>query len=134
MKIKALVFSNGELQEKEIENTLESLQEIVGGYIESPYISNIFRENDIDIIINEEGKILTLQEEIAVIDKEKAIVIDVLCGNCIFVSHNEQGETIGLNDEQIKIIKKELNYVVNLSKINEETGNIENIDMRALLV
>lgn len=134
MKIKALVFSNGELQEKEIENTLESLQEIVGGYIESPYISNIFRENDIDIILNEEGKILTLQEEIAVIDKKKAIVIDVLCGNCIFVSHNEQGETIGLNDEQIKIIKKELNYVVNLSKINEETGNIENIDMRALLV
>ena len=134
MKIKALVVSKGELQEKEMENTLESLQEIVAGYIESPYISNIFRENDIDIIINEEGKILTLQEEIAVIDKEKAIVIDVLCGNCIFVSHNEQGETIGLNDEQIKIIKKELNYVVNLSKINEETGNIENIDMRALLV
>ena len=134
MKIKALVFSNGELQEREIENTLESLQEIVGGYIESPYISNIFRENDIDIILNEEGKILNLQEEIAIIDKEKNIVIDVLCGNCIFVSHDEQGETIGLNDEQIKIIKKELNYVVNLSKINEETGNIENIDMRALLV
>ena len=39
--MKTLILSNGKLEEKEIENTLETLQKIVGGYIEVPYISGV---------------------------------------------------------------------------------------------
>ena len=56
--MKILVLSNGELKEKDIDNTLEELQKIVGGYIEFPFLGNRFRDNVIDAIINEEGKFI----------------------------------------------------------------------------
>ena len=66
--MRVLILSNGELQEKEIENTLEELQKIVGGYIEFPFLSRVFNENKINIIINEEGKFIDgLKPEIAII-------------------------------------------------------------------
>ena len=37
--MKVLVLSNNKLEVKEIDNTLEELQKIVGGYIEIPYLS-----------------------------------------------------------------------------------------------
>ena len=73
--MKVLVLSNDELKEKEIENTLEALQGIVGGYIEIPFLSRIFNENEIDVIINEEGKFIEgMKQEIAIV-KEKTETI-----------------------------------------------------------
>lgn len=107
--MKVLILSNGKLEEKEIKNTLEELQEIVGGYIEIPFLSKKFNNNIIDIIINEEGKYIEgLKPEIAIIDGNTNKVLDVVFGNCIFASHNEEGDTVSLNDEQIKIINSEL--------------------------
>lgn len=108
-KMKVVVLSNGELKEKEIENTLESLQKIVGGYIEIPFLSKKFFEHDIDIIINEEGKMIDgMEPEIAVIKRGTNQVLDIVYGNCIFASHDEEGNTTSLNDEQIEIVLKEL--------------------------
>ena len=88
--MKAIVLSNGELTVKEIKNTLEELQGIVGGYIEMPYISKVFLENGIDMVINEEGKYIEgLKPEIAVISKEGNAVLDLVMGSCVFVSHDE---------------------------------------------
>ena len=56
--MKVLVLSDGEFTTKEIGNNLEDLQNIVGGYIEIPFLSQKFLEHDIDIIINEEGKFI----------------------------------------------------------------------------
>lgn len=109
--MKVLVLKNSNLKEKNIKNTLEELQKIVGGYIEMPYLSKRFAENDIDIIINEEGKLIDgMTPEIAVVKGAENQVIDVVYGNCIFTSHNDMGETVGLNDKQIAIIKEELQY------------------------
>lgn len=119
--MRVLVLKNGKLQEKEIKNSLEELQSIVGGYIEFPFLGNKFRDNTIDVIINEEGKLIEgLKPEIAMVDGETKSILDVVYGNCVFASHDEEGNTIGLNDEQIRIVMEELQMNVLLSYKNSE--------------
>lgn len=117
--MKVLVLSNGILEEKEIKNTLEELQKIVGGYIEIPFLSKTFFEHGVDVIINEEGKFIEgLKPEIAVIKNGTNQVLDLVMGNCIFASHDEEGNTTELNDKQIKVVKEELQIEVGLSNKN----------------
>lgn len=107
--MKVLVLSNGNLEVKEIENTLESLQEIVGGYIEIPYLSKDFSHNRIDVIINDEGKFIDgLNKEIAIVERGTNRILDIVYGNVIFASHDIEGNTISLNEEQIEIVKEKL--------------------------
>lgn len=113
--MKVLVLSDGELKEKEITNQLEDLQKIVGGYIEVPYLSKVFLEYEIDMIINEEGKYIDgLKPEIAVISGETEGILDIVYGNCVFASHDAEGNTTELNNKQIKIIERELALAVML--------------------
>lgn len=117
--MRVIVLSNGKLEVKEIENTLEELQKIVGGYIEFPFISKVFKDNIIDVIINEEGKYIEgLKPEIALIDGKSKKVLDIVFGNCIFASHDKEGNTIALNDGQIKIVMQELQMDIALSYPN----------------
>ena len=114
--MKVLVLSNGELKEREINNTLEELQKIVGGYIEFPYLGEVFRQNVIDIIVNEEGKFIDgLKPEIAVVKNGTNQILDLVYGNCIFASHDEEGNTKALSEEQIKIVMEELEMEVILT-------------------
>lgn len=114
--MQVIVLSNGKLEVKEIENTLEELQKIVGGYIEIPFLGGIFNKYKINPIINEEGKFIEdLKPEIALIDGNTKKILDVVYGNIIFASHDEHGETIALNDEQIKVITEELKMDVTLT-------------------
>ena len=114
--MKVLVLSDGKLKEKEIDNTLEELQKIVGGYIEFPLLGGIFKKNIIDTIINEEGKFIEgLKPEIALIDGETKRILDIVYGNCIFASHDEEGNTIGLNEKQIKVVMQELQMDITLT-------------------
>ena len=119
--MKVLVLSNGKLETREIKNTLEELQKIVGGYIEMPFLSKIFFSNKINIIINEEGKYIDgLNPEIAIVNSKTKQVLDIVYGNCIFASHDIEGNTIALNDEQIEIVKEELNSEVVLYDKNTD--------------
>lgn len=112
--MKVLVLSNGELQEREIENTLEELQKIVGGNIEFPFLGKVFAENEIDIIINEDGKYIDgLKPEIAVMT-ESGNIYDVIYGNCIFASHDSVGNTTALTDKQIEVVTEKLKAVAEL--------------------
>ena len=107
--MKVLVLSGNTLEEREIKNTLEDLQDIVGGYIEIPFLSRVFNDNKIDVIINEEGKFIEgLEPEIAVMDRATQRILDVVYGNCVFASHDYEGNTIALNEEQKSIIKSRL--------------------------
>lgn len=117
--MKVLVLSNNNFEVKEINNKLEDLQKIVGGYIEIPFLSEVFYEYGIDMIINDEGKFIEgCKPEIAVIKKDTNEVLDVVHGNCIFASHDDEGETIGLSEEQLSIVMKELKMDVLLSYPN----------------
>ena len=129
--MKVLVLSNGELKVREIGNSLEDLQKIVGCYIEIPFLSRKFCDNGIDIIINEEGKLIEgLKPEIAIVDEEKGNILDIVYGNCIFASHNEEGETIGLNETQIQIVTEGLETVIEL--MSKKT--FETFDVKALFI
>lgn len=113
--MKVLVLSNGNLETKEIGNRLEDLQEIVGGYIEIPFLSETLYEKGIDVIINEEGKLIDgLKPEIAIVNEKQGNILDLVYGNCIFASHDDEGETVGLTEEQIKVVTEELETVVEL--------------------
>lgn len=130
-KIKTIVLSNGKLEVKEIENTLENLQSIVGGYIEIPFLGGIFNENKINPIINEEGKYIEgLRPEIAMINSNTNQVLDVVYGSCVFASHDEHGETISLNDEQIKIVMEKLKNDITLTY--QDSG--KEITVKALFI
>ena len=114
--MKVLVLSNGELKVKEIDNTLEALQKIVGGYIEIPYLSEVFAKNGIDVIINDEGKFIEgMKPEIAIVKDGTNEVLDVVMGNCIFASHNDEGDTVALNEVQIMIVQNELKMLAGLT-------------------
>ena len=129
--MKVLVLSNGELKAQDIGTGLEELQKIVGGYIEIPYLGDTFRSNDIDVIINEEGKLIGgLKPEIAVVNEERGSILDIVYGNCIFASHDEEGNTVGLTEEQMQIVTEELETVIEL--MNKRT--LEDFEVRALFI
>ena len=83
---------------------LESLQQIVGGHIEIPYINRRLSENGILIIINEEGKLLGLEPTVVL---TKGIrIFDTLNGTVLFLSADGE-EMTSLSEEQKEIIKEE---------------------------
>ena len=132
--MKSIILSNGELEIKEIENTLETLQKIVGGYIEIPFLSHTLNQNNIRTIINEEGKLIeNMAPEIAVLDKKTNKLLDIVYGNCVFVGDNNDGDFIGLNEEQIKIIMSELKFEVALTYKDDE-NNERKLLVKALFV
>ena len=93
-KIRILVVEpNKEPYIKSIEHTLENLQKIVGGLVEFVEL-----DEDVDLVCNEEGKILRLE-------MNRFIPNDIICGT-FFLAGHKNGETISLTNEQIKKYKK----------------------------
>lgn len=78
---------------EEIINTLEEKQKIVGGLIQKTEL-----ENDVDLIYNEESKILNLE-------MNRIIKNDVVCGT-FMIAGQKNGEYISLTEEQINKYKK----------------------------
>ena len=129
--MKVLVLSNAELKPREIGTELEDLQKIVDGYIEIPFLSETFYENDIDIIINEEGKLIEgMRPEIAIVKNGTTQILDIIYGNCIFASHDEEGNTVELNEKQIQIVEKELRVEVILYDENKD----EHMPVRVMFI
>ena len=129
--MKVLVLSNGELKVQDIGTGLEELQKIVGGHIEIPFLSKVFRDNAIDMIINEEGKFIGgLKAEIAIVNEEQGNILDIVYGNCIFASHDDEGNTVGLTEEQVKVVEEELETVIELMN----TKTFEDFEVRVLFI
>lgn len=83
-------------------NKLHALQDHVGGYIEIPHIVPQFNELGIDMVINDEGKLLGLEPTLAILKGSQ--VVEVICGPILFVSHDEEGNTVSLNDNQTEYL------------------------------
>lgn len=103
---------------------LEFLQQSVGGYIERVAFDKEFDRRNIDMWINEEGKFNgNFKPTFIVVEKEEPEkILDIIMGDVVFTSSNEEGETIGLNDVQIQYIKSKLSKVAVLND-----GTIANI-------
>ncbi|MBQ3495230.1 MAG: DUF3846 domain-containing protein [Clostridia bacterium] len=87
-------------EETLLENTYEAKKELVGGAIS--YIDHPLHP-DIQIVMNREG----IQQHLpaTVFFDEIDFVIP---GNCVFITHNEEGEMISLSDEQTKMLLEDL--------------------------
>lgn len=84
--------------EIEVEDKLEILQTLVDGLIEVIELTP-----GIDMICNEEGKLIGLEENIN-------LDYDIIVGDVIICSHDNEGNFVGLTEEQKKIVDRELEY------------------------
>ena len=98
-------------------NTLDVLQGQVGWYIEIPHIVPQVDELGIDMVINDEGKLLGLEPTLAILKGSQ--VVEVICGPILFVSHNEEGDTVSLNANQTKYL---MSTVFNSQVVGLEIG------------
>lgn len=100
--------------------TLEYMQGVVGGLIEIPPLSEALYKRGIDMVINEEGKLLELEPNMLVLGDEYE-VLDVVVGNILFVANDGEGRTIGLNNQQIEDLLNVFNH--NLATTNKGLFN-----------
>lgn len=80
----------------------KELQRLVGGNFEMPYFFD-----DVDIVINEEGKLNgSLPNKLLYYGKD---LIDIIFGNIVIVASDLEGKTISLTDELIEKYTKIFN-------------------------
>lgn len=107
------IDTDGKAEVKEIVGDLKSLQEEVGGLITlAPYFEELER-HDIDIFADDEG-LLKSNPIFTLLVPEEDDPTDVaaaLAGNLIFVSHDDEGGTVGLTNKQIDFIAEHLTKV-----------------------
>ena len=101
---KGLIYNGRKLIEKEFtdDRSYEFLRDSVEGYIERIPLTD-FENRDIDMWCNEEGKMNGLPPTIVLTCNGN--VYDLVVGNVCFTKHNDEGETLGLADEDINFIK-----------------------------
>lgn len=86
-------------QEAEINGSLESMQQLVGGLIQVLYP---FRDAEVALICNDEGKLLGLPFNRALRDESGAIY-DVVAGTFFLCSASWDSDTFGsLSEAQVK--------------------------------
>ena len=93
---------------KEFEDSLDVLQEYVGGYIDVVALNH-----GIDLVINDEGKIKELPINRAWTNGNGR-VYDIIHGNILCVRHDGEGEFISIEKEDIPIIEKTLIPLISL--------------------
>lgn len=101
--------TNGMLKEidgNDYAESYELLRDNVEGIIQCVSWIKPFAEREIDLWVNDEGKLLDLDLSLAITENGK--LIEVLNGNVVFARHNFEGETLPLNDEDITFIKETL--------------------------
>ncbi len=82
--------------------TLDDMQNMVGGLIECFHVGN-----GVDMWLNDEGKLLPLPINLAIGSQDKEI-LDTIHGDVFFASGNDEGDTVGLSDEQIDWVNRQL--------------------------
>ena len=94
-------------KEVETSNTLHLMYDEIGcDCIDIPFVSNLYGQNNIDVVIDDEGKLKEEQQITGLILNEKGFVIDTIVGTYLLMSHNDEGETVSLTDEQVETIKR----------------------------
>lgn len=97
-----IIRANGSIEQTTLTagDTYKTLSDAVGGYIECVTI-----ENEIDMWVNEEGKLIDLPYNATATGffwTSYGFMSDVIMGDVILTGSNvDDGETVGLNDGQI---------------------------------
>lgn len=88
--------------------SLELLQESVGGIIEMLSLVSLLKDvpaalHNVDVVFNEEGKLIEgMKPNLFLYD-------DIIMGTVVFVGVNDEGDTIGLTQEQLEVLPIEVN-------------------------
>ena len=104
------IDTNGNAAVKDIKGDLKSLQTEVGGLLTlAPYYEEL-ENHGVDIFADDEGLLKPNPKTTLIITdkKNRMKVLTCLVGNLIFVSHDDEGNTLGLTDEQVEFIKSHL--------------------------
>ena len=120
-KIRVLVKEPGKPSEvREIENTLEVFQAIVGGHIEALRI-----RDDLCCYVNEEGKLLNLQPNF-IIGRQYVSNVDIIVGTAVFFrSEDDEDSEISLTLTDILYLDRLLldcdasNFILNGRPLSE---------------
>ena len=117
------IDTDGNACVKNIKGDLKSLQTEVGGLITLANYYEELEDQGIDIFADDEGLLKADPKTTLIITdkKNRMKILTCLVGNLIFVSHDDEGSTLGLTDEQIAFIKahlKQLCYFTPSGKIN----------------
>ena len=93
----------------EFEDTLKYLQDYVGGYIDVVSLNN-----DIDLVINDEGKIKGLPIN-RTIRNNVGEIVDFICGNILCLRHDDEGNFDSILESDIPEIEKRLMPLLSVS-------------------
>lgn len=100
---KVLILTPDSISVKEVENfDLDFMQNCVGGYIERILIASL-EEKHIDVYCNEEGKFNNLPATLYLLADEK--IYDVVVGDVLFCKFDDEGNSLGLDEEDIVYLK-----------------------------
>ena len=104
------IDTDGKANVKDIKGDLRSLQTEVGGLITLANYYEELEDQGIDIFADDEGLLKADPKTTLIITdkKNRMKVLTALVGNLIFVSHDGEGNTLGLTDEQVEFIKSHL--------------------------
>ena len=94
-----------ECEVKEIESGLASLQAVVGGLIERYPIGE-----NLDLVLNEEGKMMGLPWNRPLFDEEGK-VFDLVAGTCFLIRADDEGGFISVTDDDIEKYRGRLRRV-----------------------
>ena len=89
------ITTEHKIESIEIDGSLESMQEIVGGYIEFYPLTN---DGLFQVVCNDEGKINGLEPTLAIFDTENMELKEVICGQCFICKDGRDGDVEGLTD------------------------------------
>lgn len=86
------------------QTTLERFQGYVGGWVECVGLGAMLGDaslDDIDLVLNEEGKLEGLEPSLLLLGPDGKVV-DVIAGNAILCSADEEGGWVGLDEAQVE--------------------------------
>lgn len=99
-KIKVVIVEPGRFPYKKlIDNSLDSFQAIVSGYIENLFIGRTKKDARVGIVLNEEGKLIGLPFNRTIFNKRNG-ANDWLAGTVFITAYNGEGDNVSLTDAE----------------------------------
>lgn len=111
---------------KEIENTLNAKQELVGGLLEDVALSQILNDSKIIVYGNDEAKLLGLEANVVITDFDlhagTAKLIDILAGTLFFCGTDDEGNDLPLSSAQLTLLESVMIPLDSLPGRESHTG------------
>lgn len=96
--------------------SLENMQKVVGGLIESINVGSVLEGREIIIWVNEEGKLINLPPNFAIVKESEQALLDIVMGSVLVTSSNRESDTVGLTEEEIAYVKGLFDFTRGLTK------------------